>query len=286
MRHDEPVTDYARFAPFYDRIMGDRTAEIDRVRGYISRHRPGARSLLELGCGTGALLAGLAPGLSVTGIDRSPEMLAEAARAVPGARLIEADMTSFTLPGRFDVVMCMFDALNHVTTLDGWLRLFRRAHEHVSDDGLLIFDVNTTGRLQRLAGAPPYLDEFDGNVVVMTVKAARDGLVLWETRIFEHQADDLYRLHYEPIYELGVPLGQIRGALAGQFELLEEESLDGSPVSDSSDRLFFVYRRRPQWRPGLEDRPAARAPWREGHHERCQQSPRSDWASDDDSEQH
>lgn len=238
------MADYDRFAPFYDRVMGDRTAEVDRIRTYISKHHQGAQSLLELGCGTGALLAGLAADLSVTGIDRSPEMLSVAARTVPAARLVQADITAFALPARFDVVMCMFDTLNHVTTVDGWNSLFRCAHEHLSDGGLFIFDVNTSGRLQRLAGAPPYLDEFDGNVVVMTVRSARDGLVLWETRIFEHQKDDIYRLHDEPIYELGLPVAQIRAALAGRFELMEEESLDGSPVSDSSDRLFFVYRRR------------------------------------------
>ncbi|HYK69415.1 MAG TPA: class I SAM-dependent methyltransferase [Streptosporangiaceae bacterium] len=238
------MADYDRFAPFYDRVMGDRTAEVDRIRTYISKHHPGAQSLLELGCGTGALLAGLAADLSVTGIDRSPEMLSVAARTVPAARLVQADITAFALPARFDVVMCMFDTLNHVTTVDGWNSLFRCAHEHLSDGGLFIFDVNTSGRLQRLAGAPPYLDEFDGNVVVMTVRSARDGLVLWETRIFEHQKDDIYRLHDEPIYELGLPVAQIRAALAGRFELMEEESLDGSPVTDSSDRLFFVYRRR------------------------------------------
>src|SRR5215475_432906 len=142
------VIDYAGFAPFYDRIMGDRTEEIERIRRYISSHRPGARSLLELGCGTGALLSGLASDLSVTGIDRSPEMLSVAARTVPGARLLHADITAFTLPDRFDVVMCMFDTLNHVPAVDGWLRLFQRVHEHLSDGGLFVFDVNTTGRLR------------------------------------------------------------------------------------------------------------------------------------------
>lgn len=239
------MTDYAGFAPFYDRIMGDRAREIERIRRYISTHRPGAGSLLELGCGTGALLAGLAADLPVTGIDRSPEMLSIAARTVPGARLLQADMTEFTLPDRFDVVICMFDTLNHVTTVDGWLRLFRSAHEHLSDGGLFIFDVNTSGRLRGLAHAPPYVDQFDGNVVVMTVRSARDGLALWETRIFDHQGDDIYRLHHERIYELGVPLSQIRSALADRFELLEQESLDGSPVSDNSDRIFFAFRRRP-----------------------------------------
>ena len=139
----------------------------------------------------------------------------------------------------------MFDTLNHVQSFSGWLTLFSCVHEHLTDGGLFIFDVNTAGRLQRLDGAPPFLDEFDGNVVVMTVRSAADGLSLWETRIFERQHDDHYRLHHERIYELGVPLACIRAALAGRFELLEEASLDGSPVSDESDRVFFVYRHRP-----------------------------------------
>jgi SAM-dependent methyltransferase len=236
------VTIYTGFATFYDRIMGDRSEEVDRIRAYISRHLPAARTLLELGCGTGALLAGLAADLDVTGIDQSPQMLDIARAAVPSARLVQGDMTAFSLSGQFDVVICMFDTLNHVPSFDGWLSLFSCVHEHLADDGLFIFDVNTVGRLQRLDGAPPFMDEFDGNVVIMTVRAAHDGLSLWETRIFDRQHDDIYRLHHERIYELGVPLGLIRASLAGRFELLDEASLDGSPVSDESDRVFFAYR--------------------------------------------
>jgi len=243
--HDGDVTDYTGFARFYDRIMGDRSDDIGRLQAYISRQLPGARSLLELGCGTGALLAGLSPGMSVTGIDRSPEMLAVAAQTVPAARLVLGDMTAFSLSERFDVIICMFDTLNHVQSFDAWLTLFSRVHEHLADGGLFIFDVNTAGRLQRLEVAPPYLDEFDGNVVVMTVRSAAQSLSLWQTRIFERQHDDIYRLHDESIYELGVPLAHIRVALASRFQLLEEASLDGSPVSDESDRIFFVYRHWP-----------------------------------------
>lgn len=238
------MTDYAGFAQFYDRIMGDRREEVARLLSYIRRHRPRASSLLELGCGTGAILSGLAPTLAVTGLDRSPEMLAIAADQVPAARLVSADMTAFRLPARFDVVICVFDTLNHVPAFGGWLALFDRVHEHLADDGLFIFDVNTAGRLSRLHGTRPYMDEFDGNLVLMTVRADGQHLSLWETRIFERLHDDIYRLHHERIHELGVPLQQIRAALADRFDLLEQESLDGSTVSDESDRVFFVYRRR------------------------------------------
>jgi SAM-dependent methyltransferase len=244
MGHDGEMAIYSGFAPFYDRIMGDRTEEIERIRAYIDGYLPGARSLLELGCGTGALLAGLAGDLDVTGIDQSPQMLALARTAVPGGRLIQGDMTAFSVPAEFDVVICMFDTLNHVSSFSGWLSLFSCVHEHLAPGGLFIFDVNTAGRLSRLDGAPPFLDEFDGNFVIMTVRSADDGLSLWETRIFDHQHDDIYQLHHERIYELGVPLALIRAGLAGRFELLTEASLDGSAVSDESDRVFFCYRHR------------------------------------------
>jgi SAM-dependent methyltransferase len=239
------VTDYAAFARFYDRIMGDRTEEIDRILSYVGKHRPDATSLLELGCGTGAMLTGLTARLEVTGLDRSPEMLAIAADSVPAARLVRADMTAFRLDARFDVVICVFDTLNHLPAFEAWLALFDRAYEHLADGGLFIFDVNTTGRLRGLDGAPAYLDEFDGNLVLMTVRDGGDHLSLWETRIFEPLHDDIYRLHHERIRELGVPLRKIRSALDGRFELLEQESLDGSAVSDESDRVFFAFRRRP-----------------------------------------
>jgi SAM-dependent methyltransferase len=244
------MTDYAAFSRFYDRIIGDRSEEIGRVLGYIEKFRPAATSLLELGCGTGALLAGLTGPLEVTGVDRSPEMLAIAAGRLPSARLVRADMTAFSLAARYDVVICMFDTLNHVPSFRAWQSLFERVDEHLADDGLFIFDVNTAGRLRGLHGAPCFLEEFDGNIVMMTVEPA-DGepdegwLSLWRTQIFERQDSGLFRLHEEQILQLGVPLAQIRGALAARFELLTEESLDGSPVSDESDRVYFAYRRRP-----------------------------------------
>jgi SAM-dependent methyltransferase len=239
------MTDYAAFSRFYDRIVGDRSEEIGRVLGYVEKYRPSATSLLELGCGTGALLEGLAGTLEVTGLDRSPEMLAIAAGRLPSARLVRADMTAFSLAARYDVVICMFDTLNHVPSFPAWQALFERVDAHLADDGLFIFDVNTAGRLRGLHGAPCFLEEFDGNIVMMTVEPDEGWLSLWRTQIFERQDNGLFRLHDEQILELGVPLTQIRSALGARFELLTEESLDGSPVSDESDRVYFAYRRRP-----------------------------------------
>ena len=50
---------YHHFARFYDGLMNDPLANVGRVLGYRERHMPHAASLLELGCGSGSMLAGL-----------------------------------------------------------------------------------------------------------------------------------------------------------------------------------------------------------------------------------
>jgi methylase of polypeptide subunit release factors len=50
---------YDHFARFYDALMNDPLANVARVLGYRERHMAHADSLLELGCGSGSILAGL-----------------------------------------------------------------------------------------------------------------------------------------------------------------------------------------------------------------------------------
>jgi len=242
--HDGDVAAYAEFASFYDQVMGDRSPVIERVRGYIRRYLPGAGSLLELGCGTGAVLAGLAPGLRVTGIDLSPEMLAAAARNAATASLVEADITTFSLGTRFDVVICIFDTLNHLSAFDSWRKLFGQVHAHLAEGGLFVFDVNTVGRLRRLSHAPAHVEDFGPNTLIMDVTPGGGNLSLWDVRIFERVSGDEFRLHHERIPELCVPLTVIHEALAADFELLEATDSDGGRATDESDRVYCVYRHR------------------------------------------
>jgi SAM-dependent methyltransferase len=247
------VPAYAEFARFYDEIMGDRWVDIQRVRNCIKRYQPSARSLLELGCGTGAVLAGLAasdPALSVTGVDRSPEMLAVASRNAPAARLVQADITDFSLGTRFDVVICVFDTLNHLARFESWGQMFDRVHGHLADRGLFFFDVNTIGRLRGLWRGPAFAADFGENTVIMDVWPAGPGeggageLSTWTVRIFERVASDMFRLHAERIPELGVPLAAIREALAPNFDVLDAPGLDGDAATDESARAFFMCRHR------------------------------------------
>jgi trans-aconitate methyltransferase len=66
--------------------------------------KPGER-ILDLGCGTGHLTQRIAEsGASVVGIDRSPDMIAEARRAYPALRFEEGDAADLRVAEPYDAV--------------------------------------------------------------------------------------------------------------------------------------------------------------------------------------
>ena len=243
-RNHEHATQYDVFAEFYDAVNGEPEELVTQLLDVLARHAPEAASLLELGCGTGAVLAGLGSGFARTGIDVSARMLAHARRRCPDVRLVEGDITSFDLHESFDAVICVFDTLNHVTTPEGWAAVFANAAAHLNDGGLLVFDLNTVGRLRDLGDMAPWVHDFDGHTLVMDVDFSAAPLATWDIRIFERLSDASYRLHHESIVELGVELAQMRTMLAPSFDILEESDTQGSRPTDDSVRALVVARGR------------------------------------------
>ncbi len=70
---------------------------------------PGSR-VLELGCGTGDLLAALEPAFGV-GVDVTPEMVRQAARKHPHLHFVQAEVAQLSLAARFDYVI-LSDLIN------------------------------------------------------------------------------------------------------------------------------------------------------------------------------
>jgi SAM-dependent methyltransferase len=102
----------------------------------IAHVPPGARAVLDLGCGTGFFLAELSehhPG--AVGLDISFDMLRVSEQYVPGAKLVTGDAERLPFrPGCFDAVFCK-GSLHHTRDHVGFLRNCREA---LRPEGLLI----------------------------------------------------------------------------------------------------------------------------------------------------
>lgn len=133
------------FAAIYDRAWSPWTDHMWPVISRLARRgAPDGRRWLDLCCGTGGLLRLAArAGYETAGVDASPHQLAFARRNAPGARLWCRDVRSFTPPGKWDVVTCMYDSLNYILEAKGVARAIKRAEAALAPGGVLIFDVNT-----------------------------------------------------------------------------------------------------------------------------------------------
>src|ERR1700730_15088398 len=104
---------FDRYAEYYDLLYSikDYEAETSYVCSLIERFTPGAKSVLEIGCGTGSHGFHFAQrGYDVIGIDRSPAMvsLADQKKAQKGIRNVsfqEGDILSLSLRREFEVVV-------------------------------------------------------------------------------------------------------------------------------------------------------------------------------------
>lgn len=109
---------------------------------YYRRACIGARSVLELGCGSGRVLEGLCKerSLEVFGLDREGGLLELARDRAPRATLVAGDMRGFDLGRRFDRVLIPYNGVYCVLDEDELVGTLRCAASHLTEGGLLVLD--------------------------------------------------------------------------------------------------------------------------------------------------
>jgi dTDP-3-amino-3,4,6-trideoxy-alpha-D-glucopyranose N,N-dimethyltransferase len=134
---------FTQTARYYDLIYSfkDYGAESAKV---LSIARANLRSdrlrLLDVACGTGRHLEFLKEHFEVEGLDLAEDLLELATARNPGVPFHRADMTSFELGRRFDVVICLFSSIGYVKTLDGLNQAVACMTHHLAPGGLLIVE--------------------------------------------------------------------------------------------------------------------------------------------------
>jgi ubiquinone/menaquinone biosynthesis C-methylase UbiE len=134
---------YQLSASVYDRVYAwkDYAREARRIHELVRQRGPRpARTLLDVACGTGVHLRYLARWYDVTGLDASAPMLAVARRRLPHAHFAKGTMQSFRLPGRFDVITCLFSAIGYVRSEADLCRTLANFARHLAPGGIVVVE--------------------------------------------------------------------------------------------------------------------------------------------------
>ncbi|WUH98274.1 class I SAM-dependent methyltransferase [Spirillospora sp. NBC_00431] len=132
-------------AEIYELIHEVRGKDYRREAEDVARHArarsPGARSLLDVACGTGGHLRAFAQIFDhVEGLELSGPMVRAARTRLPGITVHRGDMRELGLGRTFDVITCMFGSIGYLTTVAELTAVLRRFGRHLNPGGVAAVD--------------------------------------------------------------------------------------------------------------------------------------------------
>jgi SAM-dependent methyltransferase len=140
------------YSEYYDLIYTGKKydKEVDYIDEIIQKNNPGAKTILDLGCGTGIhanLLA--SKGYNIIGVDFSKEMVNIANKKKQTAYkrnsdkliFLQHDIRSLDLGTKFDVVVSLFHVFSYLTTNEDFQLGINTINKHLNEcGGIAIFD--------------------------------------------------------------------------------------------------------------------------------------------------
>jgi SAM-dependent methyltransferase len=220
----------------------------------LGRYFPDARDFLEVGCGTGFVLAGLReayPELSLRGGELYEEGLEVARARLPGVRLEQLDARRMSFDREFDVIGA-FDVIEHIPE-DG--EALARIHRAVRPGGGILVTVpqhpwlwsraDEAGRHQRRYTRRELVSKLEA-AGFEVVRVTSFVTLLLPALILSRLADRRRKRPYDPMDEFRLP-----GAVNGAMELLlrVETAAIRSGLSLPAGGSLLAVGRRPRHRP-------------------------------------
>lgn len=136
---------FDKSAELYDLIYAqfkDYEVETEHIHQLIVEHNPKAKTILDIGCGTGEHASRLAHqyGYLVDGIDIEPAFVDLAKKKHPLGTFTVANMADFHLSKNYDVLLCLFSSIGYIDSLANLQNTMNCFMDHVKPDGLLIIE--------------------------------------------------------------------------------------------------------------------------------------------------
>lgn len=151
---------YGEFAKIYDDLINEDIDYEDmcsRIIEICEGENINFDNYLDIACGTGNVTAKLAKKFKESfAVDLSDDMLREAFNKFKKEKircqLVCQDMSELSLNRKFDLITSVLDSTNYITEETNFLKYLARVKDHLKDNGIFIFDVNSYYKLSEILG--------------------------------------------------------------------------------------------------------------------------------------
>lgn len=196
------MNEYKGFSYYFDQIMEyiDYHDWLSFTKQYVKQDK----RILDLACGSGTLAVLLSvEGFKVDGLDLSAEMIGLANDKFKAYHILNTlytcDMSSFSLPRKYDAVTCYFDSVNHLPTIEHVKQMMNCVYEALNENGLFLFDVFSKSKYDEMDNTD-ISEDFDDFSYNWKIKLKKPNILTHDITI---KADSfIHEIYNEYYYDL------------------------------------------------------------------------------------
>ncbi|GGI40126.1 class I SAM-dependent DNA methyltransferase [Mammaliicoccus stepanovicii] len=233
---------YHRMSDYYDLLTNDQP--YDKWKQIVAHYKPKSNNqIMDIGCGTGRLTSQLVEFGDVSGLDLSHEMLEIAEKRNPEIKWYCQDMRDLVLPQKYDLMTIFCDSLNYITELEEVLEVFHYIDKYLEDDGVFIFDVHSTYKMNNQFNNQSYISEEDGLTLTwQAISGEEPNSVYHQMSFFAEREDGLYERfdeeHYQCTFDVQIYKELLKTAGFQIEAVFTDFNID--EYNENGDRHFIV----------------------------------------------
>lgn len=243
---------YKEFANIYDELIYediDYDEISEKIISLSNENNIEFEDYLDLACGTGNV--GVRVGKyfkNMYAVDLSNDMLNIAFEKFKQnkikAKVICQDMSELSLNHKFNLITSVLDSTNYITEEEDLFNYFKRVYDHLKDDGLFIFDINSYYKLSEIMGNNIYTYSSE-DVFYTWENTFEDNILNMFLTFFIKNENNLYERfeeeHFEKAYQekdIEDILNEIGFNILGKFCGYSDLKPD-----NNSERILYVLRK-------------------------------------------
>ena len=243
---------YKEFANIYDELIYediDYDEISEKIISLSNENNIEFEDYLDLACGTGNV--GVRVGKyfkNMYAVDLSNDMLNIAFEKFKQnkikAKVICQDMSELSLNHKFNLITSVLDSTNYITEEEDLFNYFKRVYDHLKDDGLFIFDINSYYKLSEIMGNNIYTSSSE-DVFYTWENTFEDNILNMFLTFFVKNENNLYERfeeeHFEKAYQekdIEDILNEIGFNILGKFCGYSDLKPD-----NNSERILYVLRK-------------------------------------------